>query len=70
MSTLSNLVEVLVYAAAMDLYKRTNASVRADRGYVPTHGTVMTHRTYLSDRQTSAMLDTVAWNARPAWLEK
>lgn len=51
----SNLVEALVYAAALDLYARENrAACQGRRAFL------------LSDKQSFAMLEVVDWNARPS----
>lgn len=50
---LSKLIEALVYSAALDLYKRTNNQRNS---------------WFLSDKESSAMLKVVDWNARPSLL--
>lgn len=58
---LQELIEILIYAAAMDLYKRNNLSFAYNSKTRPMH---------LPRKVTNAMLDMVAWNARPIWLVK
>lgn len=55
----SNLVEALIYAAALDLYARENHAATSGRG-----------RILRTDKQSSAMLKMVDWNARPSFFPR